>query len=137
MKKQLITYLIFSLILSSCIKNPNTAELEKYLQQNFNMEPQNGHIYLFVPSIQCHNCIMLNAAKLSPEINSKLHVFSALPQKHFLNFINYHHDEKENLLHLKLVDYENKIAFYNNEEIQFVFEANINPMQKTNTCGPR
>ena len=98
------------------------------------MDPINGNIYLLVPANQCENCINLNGSKLSKEFNEHFYILSAISQKHFKNFANYYYDSKNNIAHLKLVDFENKFILYNNNKVEYIVKANINTLQKTEEC---
>ncbi|MCE3229771.1 MAG: hypothetical protein K0S32_4322, partial [Bacteroidetes bacterium] len=127
MKKLCITFIIFNLALfTSCKKSdPVTEELALFLNSKFQLAPQNNHVYLFVPSTQCHNCILLSAQNLSEELKEKLHIVTSLNQKHFSGFKNFHRDKSDDVSALKFLGYENKFVFYNNNQVEAIVKANI------------
>jgi hypothetical protein len=129
-------FIIFNcFFLFSCSINTTTKEFKQYLKTKLNQEPKDGGIYLFVPSNQCKNCVKLNADKLETTLNNRLHIISSLPAKHFENFTHYFFDRENELLELKLVDYENKFVFYNNNRVECVVKANIiNPLVILDIC---
>ena len=119
----------------NCTVDTTTNEFKQYLKSEFDQEPKNGDIYLFVPSNQCKNCVKLNADKLEIALNNRLHIISSLPTKHFKNFTHYFFDKENKLLELKLVDYENKFVFYNNNLVECVLKAHIiNPLMIPDVC---
>ncbi len=119
----------------NCTVDTITNEFKQYLKSEFDQEPKNGDIYLFVPSNQCKNCVKLNADKLEIALNNRLHIISSLQKKHFKNFTHYFFDKENKLLELKLVDYENKFVFYNNNRVECVVKANIiNPLVIPDIC---
>lgn len=132
MKKQFIIFTIFSAFFFGCADKAD-KEFKNYLNA-FNAEPKNSRIYLLIPANQCKNCIWLNGANLSEELQNRLYIYSALPQKHFKGFKNFYYDKENKVGELKLVDYDNQFIFYNNNKIEFIIKARITDLQEVKAC---
>lgn len=133
MKKQYITFIIFSILFASCTTK-NDKDFINYLKTSFNTQPVDSAIYLLIPANQCKNCVMLNGSGLSEELQNKLFIFSALPQKHFKGFKNFYYDKENKVGELKLIDYDNQFVFYNNNKIEFIIKARITDLQDVKAC---
>jgi hypothetical protein len=122
-------------LLVSCGGDETTATFKQYLKTEMHHDPKNGDVYLFIPSTQCINCVQLDGNKLPDALNKRLYVISAIPQKHFTNFQHYFFDKEDKLLELKLVDYENKLVFYDQNRVMGVVKAKIvNPIIVPEAC---
>jgi len=125
-KKLYFTFIIFScFLLVRCGVDENTAAFAQYLKTEMHHDPKNGDVYLFIPSTQCVNCVQLDGIKLDSALNKRLYIISSIPQKHFTNFQHYFFDKEDKLLELKLVDYENKMVFYDHNQVTRVLKAEI------------
>lgn len=109
-----ITFLICSMILSSCATNrfnSETIEFKAYLKKEFNADLQDG-TYMLVPSSQCKACISIDA-KLdslfwgSPD---SLYLVTSIDTHAFFNFRHKYFDEADALLRLSFIKYSNQVV---------------------------
>lgn len=135
MKKQFFTYLIFSICLVSCQKDNTQTDLKRYLADNFQLEPKNEAIYLFIPPNQCANCIQLDGSKLSRQLNNRLFIFSAISKKHFSNFDHFYYDKSNALSKLKFVNYSNCLVVYQKNTLSIINPINLS-MRMDSICQP-
>ncbi len=135
MKKQFFTYLIFSVCLVACRKHKALDDLSQYLATNFQLTPQEGNIYLFVPPNQCANCIQLDGSKLSKQLNTRLFIFSTITPKHFQNFEHFYYDKSNALSKLKFVNYANCLLLYQKNALAIINPINLS-IRMDSVCKP-
>lgn len=61
--------------------------------------------------------------------NQNLFVISNIRQKYFKGFINYHHDKDDRLLYLELLNFANKLIYYNRDKVIWIKEVQLNSTQ--------
>lgn len=115
-------FITFSLCLFGCSDNsdPGAKQVDEYLSSHFSIHIDDQHIFCFIPANQCKNCFSYDGKNISPNANSKLIVISGFPAANFKNFNNFHFDDKDDMLQLKVLDYGNKLIKFHNGKISAV-----------------
>jgi len=121
LKTQHIISIVFSLLLLGCAGDePVTKEFKQYFVHTFNKSPENGHVYLLMPSNQCRYCINFGSMKVPEKLLKHFDIVSCFPKSDYKTFSNVYYDKQQNMMSLNLLDYSKRIVVYDNDKVQKV-----------------
>ncbi len=111
--------IIFSLLLCvACHRQTEASqELEAYLHDTHQLEPNDSTLYCFFPANQCKNCFLYNAAYLVPEINGHTVIITGFDSSNFKGFEHVLHDGDDAMLQLQALDYGNRLITFKDGNI--------------------